>query len=196
MKINGASIIKSLVIITVLFITFVFAAYLIKNIDMKDNDSKKSLSLKSVDNLNIKLNNTLPLSDKLAIDNEKSSISDEIFKNIKFELVNNSSDDLDYEIYITKNEIKENEIEGKYIKFYLVKTNEVNLSKNKDIKVPTYDDLYVIDDLPGSRILYRGNIDGDSTEEFDFKTWISDNYSNNSKVEEFNYSIHVRVMED
>ena len=35
---------------------------------------------------------------------------------------------------------------------------------------------------------------GNSIEKFDFKTWISDNYSNNNQQEEFNYSIRVRVV--
>ena len=52
----------------------------------------------------------------------------------------------------------------------------------------------VVDDLPGSRILYKGSIKGYSIEKFDFKTWISDNYSNNNQQEEFNYSIRVRVV--
>ena len=60
--------------------------------------------------------------------------------------------------------------------------------------VPSYDKLNAIDDLPGSRILYRGTIKGNSTERFDFKTWISDRYRNFDKDEEFVYKIGVRVI--
>ena len=65
----------------------------------------------------------MPLSDSLAINIEKNSVSDDILKNIKFDLINNDSKDLNYELYITKKELEDNEINGKYIKFYLTKQN-------------------------------------------------------------------------
>ena len=55
MKINGASIIKSLIIITVLFIVFVFGAYFIKSLIY--SNLKESLTLKSSDSLVLELNN-------------------------------------------------------------------------------------------------------------------------------------------
>ena len=192
MKINGASIIKSLIIITVLFIVFVFGAYFIKSLIY--SNLKESLTLKSSDSLVLELNNNLPLSDKLAIENDKDSISGEVFKNIEFDVVNNSSNSINYELYITKKELEDNEINGKYIKFYLTKQNGEELKGYNKNRVPLYDDLPVVDDLPGSRILYKGSIKGNSIEKFDFKTWISDNYSNNNQQEEFNYSIRVRVV--
>ena len=187
-----SSIVKSLIIITILFFCFVLGAYVFKFAFNKEKN--KSLSIKSSDSLVINLVNNLPLSDNLAISNEKNSISDDIFKNIKFELVNNDVNDLNYELYITKKELKENEIEGKYIKFYLTKQNGEEVSGYNKNRIPLYDDLLIVKDLPGSRILYKGFIKGKSTEKFEFKTWISDNYSNNSQKEEFNYSIRVRVI--
>ena len=91
MKINGASIIKSLIIITVLFIVFVFGAYFIKSLIY--SNLKESLTLKSSDSLVLELNNNLPLSDKLAIENDKDSISGEVFKNIEFDETLNSGED-------------------------------------------------------------------------------------------------------
>ena len=181
-----------LIIITILFVFFVLAAYVVKIIF--NDDVEKSLSIKSSDSLIINLVNNLPLSDSLAINNEKNSVSDDIFKNIKFDLINNDSKDLNYELYITKKELEDNEINGKYIKFYLTKQNGEELKGYNKNRVPLYDDLPVVDDLPGSRILYKGSIKGNSIEKFDFKTWISDNYSNNNQQEEFNYSIRVRVV--
>ena len=192
LKINLSSIFKSLIIITILFVFFVLAAYVVKIIF--NDDVEKSLSIKSSDSLIINLVNNLPLSDSLAINNEKNSVSDDIFKNIKFDLINNDSKDLNYELYITKKELEDNEINGKYIKFYLTKQNGEELKGYNKNRVPLYDDLPVVDDLPGSRILYKGSIKGNSIEKFDFKTWISDNYSNNNQQEEFNYSIRVRVV--
>lgn len=192
MKIDLSSIFKSLIIITILFVFFVLATYVVKRIF--NDDVEKSLSIKSSDSLIINLVNNLPLSDSLAINNEKNSVSDDIFKNIKFDLINNDSKDLNYELYITKKELEDNEINGKYIKFYLTKQNGEELKGYNKNGVPIYDDLPVVDDLPGSRILYKGSIKGNSIEKFDFKTWISDNYSNNNQQEEFNYSIRVRVV--
>ena len=192
MKIDLSSIFKSLIIITILFVFFVLVAYVVKTIF--NDDVEKSLSIKSSDSLIINLVNNLPLSDSLAINNEKNSVSDDIFKNIKFDLINNDSKDLNYELYITKKELEDNEINGKYIKFYLTKQNGEELKGYNKNRVPLYDDLPVVDDLPGSRILYKGSIKGNSIEKFDFKTWISDNYSNNNQQEEFNYSIRVRVV--
>ena len=192
LKIDLSSIFKSLIIITILFVFFVLVAYVVKTIF--NDDVEKSLSIKSSDSLIINLVNNLPLSDSLAINNEKNSVSDDIFKNIKFDLINNDSKDLNYELYITKKELEDNEINGKYIKFYLTKQNGEELKGYNKNRVPLYDDLPVVDDLPGSRILYKGSIKGNSIEKFDFKTWISDNYSNNNQQEEFNYSIRVRVV--
>ena len=192
MKINGASIIKSLIIITVLFIVFVFGAYFIKSLIY--SNLKESLTLKSSDSLVLELNNNLPLSDKLAIENDKDSISGEVFKNIEFDVVNNSSNSINYELYITKKELVENEINGQHIKMYLTKENgDILNGFNKD-NIPNYDNLNVISDMPGSRILYRGTVKANSVEEFEFKTWIADSYVNFEKNEKFIYSIRVRVI--
>ena len=102
MKINGASILKSLLFISILFIIFAFSAYVLKGYIY--NDSKNSLVIKSDDTLLIRLDNNLPLSDKLALENNKDSVSGEIFKNIQFDVVNNSSKSVNYELYITNGE--------------------------------------------------------------------------------------------
>ena len=192
MKINGASIIKSLIIITVLFIVFVFGAYFIKSLIY--SNLKESLTLKSNDSLVLELNNNLPLSDKLAIENDKDSISGEVFKNIEFDVVNNSSNSINYELYITKKELVENEINGQHIKMYLTKENGEILNGFNKENIPNYDSLNVISDMPGSRILYRGIVKANSVEEFEFKTWIADSYVNFEKNEKFIYSIRVRVI--
>lgn len=192
MKINGSSIVKSLIIITILFFVFAVGAYFIKG--LTKSESADSLIVKSSDSLVVELVNNLPLSDKLAIENEKTSISDEIFNNTKFELINNDSKSINYEIYITKNDLDEDEINGKYIKIYLSKQNGEELDGFNENRVPLYDDLRAIDDLPGSRLLHRGTLKGNANEKFDLKSWISDNYSNNNEREEFNFSIHVRVI--
>lgn len=192
MRINGASIVKSLIFITVLFVVFVFGAYFIKRTVY--NNSKDYLSLKSNDSLVVQLNNTITLSDRLALENDKNSVSSEVFKNIKFEIVNNNSNNVNYELYITKKEKVDNEIDGKFIKIFLVKQNGDILNGYDVNNVPNYDNLNAIGDMPGSRILYRGTIKGNSSEKFDFKTWISDSYNSFENSEEFYYSIHVRVI--
>lgn len=192
MRINGASIVKSLIFITILFVVFVFGAYFIKRTVY--NNSKDYLSLKSNDSLVVQLNNTITLSDRLALENDKNSVSSEVFKNIKFEIVNNNSNNVNYELYITKKEKVDNEIDGKFIKIFLVKQNGDILNGYDVNNVPNYDNLNAIGDMPGSRILYRGTIKGNSSEKFDFKTWISDSYNSFENSEEFNYSIHVRVI--
>ena len=192
MRINGASIVKSLTFITILFVVFVFGAYFIKRTFY--NNSKDYLSLKSNDSLVVQLNNTITLSDRLALENDKNSVSSEVFKNIKFEIVNNNSNNVNYELYITKKEKVDNEIDGKFIKIFLVKQNGDILNGSDVNNVPNHDNLNAIGDMPGSRILYRGTIKGNSSEKFDFKTWISDSYNSFENSEEFNYSIHVRVI--
>lgn len=192
MRINGASIVKSLIFITTLFVVFVFGAYFIKITVY--NNSKDYLSLKSNDSLVVQLNNTITLSDRLALENDKNSVSSEVFKNIKFEIVNNNSNNVNYELYITKKEKVDNEIDGKFIKIFLVKQNGDILNGYDVNNVPNYDNLNAIGDMPGSRILYRGTIKGNSSEKFDFKTWIADSYNSFENSEEFNYSIHVRVI--
>lgn len=192
MKINGASIVKSLIIITVLFIVFAFCAYVLKNYFY--NNTKDSLSIKSNDSLLIQLDNNLPLSDKLALENNKSSVSGDVFRNIQFEVINNHSSSLNYELYLTKEEKSVDEIKGNNIKLFLTKGNGDIINGFDSNNVPSYDDLNAISDLPGSRILYRGTIAGNSTEEFDFKTWISDKYKKFDSNELFVYKISVRVI--
>ena len=102
MRINGASIVKSLFIITILFFVFAIGAYVLK--DFLYNSSKDSLTIKSSDNLEIILNNNLPLSDKLALQNNKDTVSGDIFKNIQFEVINTHKGSLDFELYLTKEE--------------------------------------------------------------------------------------------
>ena len=192
MKINSSSIIKSLIIITVLFFVFLFGVYFIKGLIHTKNG--EALSIKSNDSLVINLVNNLPLSDKLAISNDKSSVSDEIFSNVKFEIINKDSNDINYELYITKKDSEIEEISGSFIKIYLSKQNGEEIKGFNKNRVPLYDDLRAISDMPGSRILYRGTLKGNASEKFDLKAWISDNYSNNYEKEEFKFSIHVRVL--
>lgn len=191
MKIDGASIIKGLVIITVLFIVFAFGTYMLKG--YFDSKSDDSLMIKSKDNLVIELDNNLPLSDKLALENNKDTVSGEVFRNIQFEVINSSNKSINYELYITKEE-REEEINGKFIKMYLTKANGDLINGFDSNNVPNYDKLNAISDMPGSRILYKGTIKGNSTDKFDFKTWISDAYKNFDKNEEFIYKISVRVI--
>lgn len=192
MKINSSSIIKALIIISILFVVFVFGVYFIKStFQLKKGDT---LSIKSNDSLNIVLVNNLPLSDKLAISNDKSSVSDEIFSNIKFEIINKDSNEINYELYITKKDSDIDEISGNFIKIYLSKQNGEEVKGFNKNRVPLYDDLLAISDMPGSRILYKGTLKGNASENFDLKAWISDNYSNNHEKEEFRFSIHVRVI--
>lgn len=188
-----SNIITSLIIITILFVFFVGFSYFLGNL-VHNRGKNESLTIKSRDSLVINLTNNLPLSDKLALDNEKNSVSDKIFNNVKFEVVNNEKYDLDYELYITKDELKDNEIKGKYIKFFLQKQNGDEIKGYSKEFIPNYDNLSAISDLPGSRILYKGTIKGNSVEKFSFKTWISDDYKNYNVKEEFNYSIHIRVI--
>ena len=191
MKIDGASIIKGLVIITVLFIVFAFGTYFLKGyLNSKSDDS---LMIKSNDNLVIELDNNLPLSDKLALENNKNTVSGEVFRNIQFEVINSSDKSINYELYITKEE-QEEEINGKFIKMYLTKANGDLINGFDSNNVPSYEKLNAISDMPGCRILYKGTIKGNSTDEFDFKTWISDSYKNYDKNEKFIYKISVRVI--
>lgn len=192
MKKRRESIIKSLIIITILFLVFCIGAYIIKGIT--HNKNVESISIKSTDSLAIVLSNNLPLSDKLAISNDKSSVSDEIFNNIKFEVINNGSDDVNYELYITQSHTNVNEIEGKFIKVFLAKQNGKEIEGFNKNNVPLYSDLRALYDLPGSRILYRGTLKGKSSEKFDLKAWISDTYTNTYDREQFMFSVHVRVM--
>ena len=121
------------------------------------------------------------------------TVSGEIFKNINFEVINNNNKNVNFELYITKEECN-HEIKGEYIKLYLSKLNGDLINGFNSDNVPTYDNLNAIDDWPCSRILYRVTIKRKSIGKFDFKTWISDSYDNFDSKEEFIYKISVRVI--
>lgn len=139
---------------------------------------------------NIVINSSLPLNDKFGktIVDKKS----EYYKYVDFEIVNIKSDIRDYQIYVKKNDLGFNEIDGNYVKFYLTDDNDNPIGIFEKNKVPSFRDLNVIKDKPEGKLLYSGKIDSLKNKKFKLRVWIADNYVTNSE-KVFSFDLFVRA---
>ena len=88
---------------------------------------------------------------------------------------------------------EQDEIRSNYIKLYLTDDKNNPLEGFENNKIKSYADLYALNDKPGSRLVYRGNLVSGSSKKFILRSWVSDSYVLSKNEEVFNYDIDVRI---
>lgn len=182
-------ILIAFIIIIVLFVLSIIIALFLKPRNNVEK-SKDGLSV-SFDSTNvITINNKLPISDALG---KKIEDSDNKQGFVDINISNFNLEDVDYQIYLTKEKVNSNMIEDNYIKFYL--TDEVSnpLSGFDKNMIPSFNDFLILKDKPASKLLYEGTISGKSTNKLSLRVWVSDSYVLSDIDEEFSVKINVRV---
>ncbi len=180
----------SLFVILVLFLfSFLFAFFYNQN----KEKNKKPLLVKFNPFEVIYFTNKLPLSDTLGKEMDSKNINSNIqgYTNV---LIKNSNDfSVEYDIYLTKNDIKYNQIKENYVKLYLTDSKDNPCNGYEKNKVPSYSDLLYLSDRPNSKLLYHGFLDKNSSKSFKIRSWLSDSYVIADYIEAFSAEINVRI---
>lgn len=183
----------AIIVIVCLFVAFIGLGFLFNRYKSSEN-KVYNLGVKFLDNRNVYLENTLPVTDKIGreLDGVNSSTGIHGFK--EFSIENNYDKKVDYQIYLKVKNSCESMIDEDFIKLYLTDTNNNPLSGFENNKLPSYSSISSLNDKPGSKLLYTGSINKNSISKFRLRVWVSDLYSINRDKECFSFDIYVRSI--
>jgi len=182
-----------IIALLVVFCMFLFSFLIFVIID-NNKRIEQTNSISAVYNLNrdITILNKLPVSDTLGKSFDGAGTENGIQGYSEFVVQNDSGDEVKYEILVTVSGCKKNCINSNYIKLFLTDDKDKPLDGFDSNKLPTFASLGVLDDKPGSRLLYRAKISGNSEKRFKLRVWLADTYAITNLEEEFNFVIDVR----
>lgn len=142
--------------------------------------------------------NTIIIKNNLSVDNNfGKQISDDnggSYGYLEFSIENTQEAKRDYQIYIRKNDVYGDEINSKYLRFYLTDGEDNPLGIFKNNKLPSYVDLNFMNNLPNGKLLYSGSLDSKETLDFKLRVWIASNYVIIDKEEAFSFEIGARAI--
>ena len=110
---------------------------------------------------------------------------------VEFSVQNINKEEKEYVILLTK-QVKEEEMLGDYVKFYLTNEEDLPFEGFDGNVVPCYSDLLPYSKRPASRVLYTGKIDGKSELKFKLRVWLDDSYVILNHKEYFSVDIDVQ----
>lgn len=138
--------------------------------------------------------NKLPTSDLIGKTFNGEGTEDGVQGYIEFSVYNPASVNIRYEIYVTEKSLHSlPKIKGNYVKFYLTDENDNPLNGFDTRKLPTFSDLNVLKDKPGSKLLYKGFLHSDETQQLKLRVWLSDSYSMSASTGEKAFSCEIQV---
>lgn len=174
----------------IVFILFILSIVIVLKLKPED-DSTNDISISYSNSGVVDVDNSLPISDALGKNISLDSNIESSQGIIEFSINNPNDKEVGYDIFLTKEKLN-NSIKENYVKLYL--TNESNTAYDEFNKnaVPTYNDLLTLNDKPGSKLLYRGKILGNTEDKFVLRVWISDSYALTDNKENFKFNLKVR----
>ena len=189
---NRVHLLKSISIVLLSLVAFLLIFAIFIKIDDYEKKSFK-IDINYETNNNIELVTKLPISDSIAKNYTGKGIEKGIAEYKPFTISNPNSKKIEYEIFLTKSVNGVEDIRSNYIKLYLTDGNDNPVKGFESNIVKSYYDLYSLSDMPGSKLLYTGSLLPGETDSFILRSWLADSYIITQKVEDFNYSIDVRI---
>ena len=116
------------------------------------------------------------------------------FGYLHFNVVNQSNEERNFQIYITKGTPFIDEINSNYITFYLTDENNNALEGYTSNKLPSYNKLHYIEDKADSKSIYKGTLQGNEEAHFVLRVWINESYLVTEKEESFLFEIDARAI--
>lgn len=186
---------KQLIISFIIVFLFFFVLFFSSSIYFKLTKKKASIKVDYHTTKILKLRDLLPVSDTLGKSFTGSGTVDGVQGYVEFSVKNLSDKKATYEVYITEQDDfkKFTKIRGNYIKFYLTNENDAPFSGFENKKLPTYNELPVLVDKPEGKLLYRGSLEGEKTENCKLRVWLSDSYAVSYAREEKEFIVKVNV---
>ena len=179
-------------VVLILSISYLFFLYMYRlSITGEYNPNDLVIEFNSINN--VEMNDSLPLSDKIGKTLELDDINDGIAGYIDFTIKNKSDMDVSYELYIIRNESKD-EIDTRFVKLYLADASGETFGIYQRGYSPTYASLKYLKDKPEAKSIYVGELKGKEKKHLIIRSWVSDGYPIREKRKTFSYSIDVRPV--
>ena len=189
-KSKKKQVILSLLVVCLLFLgLFIFAFFFYRN---KDKVNPNDLVIKFDTSDVIALDNVLPLADALGKKLDGTEVGEGAQGYVAFSLKNKSSSEIQYEIYLTPQNVDDKVINDNYVKLYLTDSSNYPMKGFEMNMIPSFADLAVLEDKPESRLLYSGSIAGNDNHKLRLRVWLSDNYSLSDDKESFKFDVNIR----
>ena len=116
------------------------------------------------------------------------------FGYLHFDVVNNSDEERNYQIYVTKLNTNPKEINSNYVTMYLTDNNNKALNGFTGNQLPSFNNLTYLENKPDSRELYTGTIKGNSKKSFIIRVWLAENYVVSEEDFSFSFEINARAI--
>jgi len=159
----------------------------------RDNSENVGLITTYSSSQHVEIKNILPIADELGVIVNGKSVEAGSYGFLQFSIKNNNKKNTKYRVYIIKELNESFNISDRYIKFCLTDSNNILLD-NYDIKnLPTYSDLFSLNDKPGARLIYSGTLDTNQEKEFILRSWLSDKYEITDDEESFSFDVFVEA---
>ncbi|MBR6136706.1 MAG: hypothetical protein IKQ06_00965 [Bacilli bacterium] len=140
----------------------------------------------------IVINNIISVSDQFGKSITESNNGD--FGYLEFEVVNNTNEIRNYQIFITRLFSDYKEINPSYVSFYLTDDNNKVMKGFDTNKCPSYEDFNFIDNKADSKLIYKDSLKGNERKKYKLRVWLTENYVVDHSIEEqFAFNIGARA---
>ncbi len=174
------------------YFCFTFHDQIVSVFSKKQDDVLNVQFLQDKDYL--KIDNVVPIPDSVGKTisctlDEHSSV-----RCFDFTIESKVSRKVKYEIYLIKNSVSP-EIKDDYIKFYLTEGNDYRPLKKFDTNIlPSYSSLRVSSKNPGAKVLFSGEIEGESKQIFQLRMFLADTYIMQKELQAFSVQVLVKAL--
>ena len=191
-KKNKKQVLLAFLIVFILFmISLVVAFFYYRNQDKKNNDNLLKVKFKSSDVITIE--NRLPMSDEFGKNLDGTGTEEGVQGYVEFSIKNENSKDVDYIVYLTKQDVSITELRGDYIKFYFTDIADNPMTGFEKNMLPSFNDLTSLVDMPEGRLVYNGSLESGEEKSFKLRAWLSDTYTISDTEEGFSVDVNVKV---
>ena len=188
-KSNLKYIVFLVVVILLLFVCSAGIVLLLKKENPKVNEKDVSYVAET---------NTVIIKSIISVSEEFGKKLDEenggAFGYLHFDVVNNSNEERNYQIYVTKLNTNIEEINSNYVTMYLTDKNNKALNGFTGNQLPSFNNLSYIENKPDSKELYTGTIKGNDKKSFILRVWLAENYVVSGEDESFSFEISARAI--
>ena len=191
-RLEGKHAFKSVLIVLLALVSFLIViAIFVKVMEYKKLSYKINIKFDTTDVVH--LTNKLPMSDAIGKNYSGTGVEKGIAEYKEFTITNPNDKNVQYEIYLKKQNNNKRDIGSNYIKLYLTDDKNNPVDGYEKEKVKSYNDLYSLNNQPDSKLLYSGSLKNGGSKKFILRSWVADTYILSSSEEDFNFDIDVRI---
>ena len=190
-SVNKKVILYFILFITLIFIFFVAIVLFVKSNSNKNKVNEEDVSMQAT-TLTVNIKDLLSVSDEFGktIKNDNGGS----FGFVEIEVINESDEDRNYEIFVTDSTVGKSKINPNYIKLYLTDENNNPVGVFDTSSSISFVNLSYLKDKPSSKLLLKGSIKANGSTNFRLRSWISDSFVIESGKNSFSYDLGIRAV--